>query len=110
MTADSVAHIDLGSTIAVVGALVASLAASWYAWRFARTVGGELGAAFKWVMIGILLFAVTRVDDLMKTTGGWTALGIDYGKVILLPHSVLVVVAWLIIAFGLSRMAKAFSA
>jgi hypothetical protein len=107
---ETVVHIDIGSTIAVGGALIACLIASWFAWRFSRTVGGDLGAGFKWVLIGVLLFALTRVDDLIKTTGGWTELGVDYTKVVLLPHSVLVVVAWLIIAFGFSRMARAFSA
>ena len=101
---------DIPSTIAVAAALTVCLLASWFAWKFARIVGGELGAAFKWVMVGVLVFALTRVDDLFKVTGAFARMGIDYRRVLWLPHSVTVAAAWILIAFGFSRMTRAFTA
>ncbi|HEY2743611.1 MAG TPA: hypothetical protein VGL86_03270 [Polyangia bacterium] len=101
---------DLISTIAVVSALAVCLAASWYAWSFARTVGGALGGAFRWVMAGVLVFAATRVDDVLKVSGTFARLGIDYRHVMWLPHSIAVAAGWILIAFGFYRMARAFDA
>ena len=101
---------DLVSTIAVVSALAVCLAASWYAWTFARTVGGALGGAFRWVMVGVLIFAATRVDDVLKVSGTFERLGIDYRRVMWLPHSIAVAAGWILIAFGFYRMARAFDA
>jgi hypothetical protein len=101
---------DIPSTIAVAAALAVCLLASWFAWKFARTVGGELGRAFQWVMVGVLVFAVTRADDLIKVSGTFARMGIDYKRVLWLPHSVTVAVAWILIAIGFSRMTRAFTA
>jgi hypothetical protein len=101
---------DVASTIAVASALGMCLLASWFAWKFARTVGGELGHAFRWVMVGVLVFAVTRVDDLFKVSGVFARMGVDYKRVLWLPHSVTVAVAWILIAIGFSRMTRAFQA
>jgi hypothetical protein len=102
--------VDVPSTIAVVSALLVCLVASWYAWSFSRTVGGQLGAAFRWVMVGVLVFAATRVDDVLKVSGAFTHMGIDYRRVMWLPHSIAVAVGWVLIAFGFYRMARAFDA
>ena len=102
--------VDIPSTVAVVAAFVACLAASWFAWTFARTVGGELGAGFKWVMVGVLLFAVTRADDVLKVSGTFARMGIDYKRMLWLPHSLVVAVAWILIAVGFARMRRAFQA
>lgn len=101
--------IDIPSTIAVTAALLTSLTASWFAWKFSKTVGGDMGAAFKWVMIGVLIFAVTRVDDTLKVAGVFAKMGVDYKKVMWLPHSLAVLVAWALITVGFYRMNKAFS-
>jgi hypothetical protein len=103
------AGLDIPSLIAVLGALVLALSASWFAWRFTRTTGGELGAAFRWVYLGVLLFAVTRIDDALKMGGIFARMHIDYQRVIWLPHSLAVLGAWLLIAIGFSRMARVFS-
>jgi hypothetical protein len=110
MHGENVAVVDWQSAIAVIAALLTSLTASWYAWRFSKTVGGDMGAAFKWVMIGVLIFAVTRADDTLKVTGVFDHMGIDYKKVMWLPHSLAVLVAWALITVGFYRMNKAFSA
>jgi hypothetical protein len=102
--------VDVPSTIAVASALGVCLVASWFAWRFSKTVGGELGAAFRWVMVGVLVFAVTRVDDLLKVSGAFAKMGIDYKRVLWLPHSVTVAVGWILIAIGFARMTRAFQA
>jgi hypothetical protein len=102
--------VDIPSTMAVAAALATCLGASWLAWRFSRTVGGELGGAFKWVMSGVLIFAVTRVDDLLKVSGVFARMGIDYKRVVWLPHSLTVALAWILIAIGFQRMTRAFSA
>ncbi len=102
-------EIDIPSTIAVVSAFVAALIAAYYAWKFSRTVGGEMGAAFKFVMVGVIVFAVTRVDDVVKVSGAYASMGVDYKKVMWVPHSVVVLIAWGLIAYGFYRMAKAFT-
>lgn len=99
---------DILSTIAVASALGVCLVASWFAWSFSRTVGGALGVAFKWVMVGVLVFALTRVDDLLKVSGTFARMGIDYRRALWLPHSVTVAVGWILIAIGFQRMARAF--
>ncbi len=101
--------VDIPSTIAVVAALAATLVAIAYALRFSRAIGGELGAAFKFVNIGLFIFAITRVDDVLKVSGMWAKWGIDYKRTLWLPHSLVLLVAFLIIAFGFSRMAKTFT-
>ncbi len=101
--------VDIPSTVAVVAALVASLAAFFYAWKFSKTVGGDMGAAFKFVMVGVGIFAVTRIDDVIKVSGAYAKMGIDYKHVMWVPHSLAILVAWGLIAFGFYRMAKAFS-
>jgi hypothetical protein len=100
--------IDIPTTIMVALALVTSLTASYFAWKFASTVGGEMGGAFRWVMIGVIIFAVTRADDLCKVAGIFASMGIDYGKFVLLPHSLAVFVAWILITVGFYKMDKAF--
>lgn len=102
--------VDIPSTIAVAGALGVCLVASWFAWRFARVVGGALGAAFRWVMIGVLVFAVTRVDDLLKVSGTYARMDIAYKHALWLPHSITVAVGWILIAIGFARMSRAFQA
>jgi hypothetical protein len=99
---------DVPSTIAVAGALAVCLLASWFAWKFARAVGGEFGRAFKWVMAGVLVFSVTRVDDLFKVSGQFARMGIDYKHSVWLPHSVTVAVGWILIAIGFRQMTRAF--
>lgn len=101
--------VDIPSTIAVVAALVAALVALYFAYKFSKTVGGDMGAAFKFVMLGVAVFAVTRIDDVVKVSGAYAKMGIDYKHVMWVPHSVVVLVAWGLIAFGFYRMAKAFS-
>jgi hypothetical protein len=101
--------VDIPATIAVVAALVTSLTASWYAWKFSRTVGGEMGAAFKWVMVGVIVFAFTRLDDVLKVSGSWAKMGIDYKRTMWLPHSVIVLVSWALITWGFYKMYRAFT-
>lgn len=101
--------VDIPSTIAVIAALVVTLAACWYAWKFSKTVGGEMGQAFKYVMVGVAIFAVTRIDDVFKVSGTYAKMGIDYKRVLWVPHSLVILVAWGLIAYGFYRMAKAFS-
>jgi len=101
---------DITSTIAVASALGMCLVASWFAWRFSRTVGGDLGRAFKWVMAGVLVFSVTRVDDLLKVTGLFASMGVDYRHALWFPHSVTVAVGWILITIGFRRMTLAFQA
>jgi len=103
------AGVDIPSTIAVASALGMCLLASWFAWRFARTVGGDLGRAFKWVMAGVLVFSVTRADDLLKVSGLFARLGVDYKHTLWLPHSVTVAAGWILIAIGFRRMSLALS-
>jgi hypothetical protein len=101
--------VDIPATVAVFGAMGASLTASWFAWKFSKTVGGEMGAAFKWVMAGVIIFALTRVDDVLKVSGTFAKMGIDYKRVMWLPHSVVVLVSWGLITWGFHKMYKAFS-
>ncbi len=100
--------VDIPSTVIVVFALVATLIAIAFAIRFSRSVGGELGAAFKYVNAGLFIFGVTRVDDVLKVSGAWAKWGIDYKRTLWIPHNSIVLIAFLVIAFGFSRMAKAF--
>ncbi|MGZ3426200.1 MAG: hypothetical protein ACXVCV_06085 [Polyangia bacterium] len=101
--------VDIPSTIAVIAALVTSLIALYFAWKFSKTVGGDMGAAFKYVMVGVGIFAVTRIDDVIKVSGAYAKMGIDYKRVVWVPHSVVILVAWGLIAYGFYRMAKAFT-
>ena len=101
--------VDIPSSIAVGAALVSALVAFYFAWKFSKTVGGDMGAAFKFVMAGVGIFAVTRIDDVMKVSGAYAKMGIDYKRVMWVPHSLVVLVAWGLIAYGFYRMAKAFS-
>jgi hypothetical protein len=101
--------VDIPSTIAVAAALLTSLVALYFAWKFSKTVGGDMGAAFKYVMAGVGIFAVTRIDDVVKVSGAYAKFGIDYKRVMWVPHSVIVLVAWGLIAYGFYRMAKAFT-
>ncbi|MCU1283342.1 MAG: hypothetical protein JWM53_6888 [bacterium] len=101
--------VDIPSTIAVAAALVTSLVALYFAWKFSKTVGGDMGAAFKYVMAGVAIFALTRIDDVIKVSGYYAKMGIDYKRVMWIPHSVVVLVAWGLIAYGFYRMAKAFT-
>jgi hypothetical protein len=101
---------DLPTTSMVTLALIAALTACWFGFRFSKAIGGELGAAFKWVMGGTLLFAVTRVDDLIKVSGVYDRMGIVYRQTMWFPHSTAVFVSWFLITFGFYKMAKTFSA
>jgi hypothetical protein len=101
--------VDIPSTVMVVFALLASLAAIYFARRFSRTTGGELGAAFKFVNAGVLIFAVSRIDDVLKVSGSWAKWGIDYKRTLWVPHSAVVFVAWVLISYGFYRMSKAFT-
>ncbi len=102
--------IDWPTTVMVLLALVSALTACFFGYKFSRAIGGELGAAFKWVMGGTLLFALTRVDDALKVSGVLASIGVDYQKQIWLPHSIAVFVAWFLITYGFYRMYKTFSA
>ena len=101
--------VDIPSTIAVAAALGVTLLALYFAWKFSKTVGGDMGAAFKFVMAGVAIFALTRIDDVIKVSGAYAKMGVDYKRVMWIPHSVVVLVAWGLIAYGFYRMAKAFS-
>ena len=101
--------VDIPSTIAVVAAFVASLTALFYAWKFSKTVGGDMGAAFKFVEWGVGVFAITRIDDVIKVSGAYAKMGIDYKRVMWMPHSLAILVSWSLISYGFYRMAKAFT-
>ncbi len=101
--------VDIPSSLMVVFALVAALAAVVFARRFSRTVGGEMGAAFKFVNVGVAIFVLTRIDDVLKVSGAWAKWGIDYKRTLWIPHSFVVFVAWVLIAYGFYRMTKAFT-
>jgi hypothetical protein len=101
--------VDIPSTIAVAAALATSLVALYFAWKFSKTVGGDMGAAFKFVMAGVAIFAITRIDDVVKVSGAYAKMGVDYKRVMWIPHSLVVLVAWGLIAYGFYRMAKAFT-
>ena len=68
-----------------------------------------MGAAFKFVEWGVGVFAITRIDDVLKTSGAFAKMGIDYKRVMWVPHSVAVLIAWALISYGFYRMAKAFT-
>src|SRR5437899_10578691 len=101
--------VDVPATIAVVAAMITALTASWFSWKFSKTVGGEMGAAFKWVMVGVIAFAFTRIDDVFKISGQYAKWGIDYKRVLWLPHSLAVLVSWAFISCGFYKMYKAFT-
>ncbi len=101
--------VDIPSTVMVILALVATIAGVFFAIRFSRTAGGELGAAFRFVNIGVFIFAVSRIDDVFKVSGTYAKWGIDYKRVLWVPHSSVILVAWCLIAYGFYRMSKAFS-
>jgi hypothetical protein len=100
--------VDVPSTIMVAVALVFTLAACFFAVRFSRSIGGELGAAFKFVVAGFIIFAISRIDDMLKVSGTWAKAGIDYKHVLWVPHSAVVVLAWALITFGCYRMWRTF--
>jgi hypothetical protein len=100
--------VDIPSTVMVAVALACTLAACFFAVKFSRSIGGELGGAFKFVVVGFLVFAITRVDDIMKISGTYAKMGIDYKRVMWVPHSAVVVVAWTLITYGCYRMWKTF--
>src|SRR5262245_43982485 len=85
---------DWPTVLAVTGAMITALTASGFAWRFSRRVGGEMGQAFKFVVFGVIVFALTRVDDAFKTAGLIAAWGIDYKEVFWLPHHIFVLIGW----------------
>ena len=93
----------------VAAAFAATLIALWFAWKFSKTVGGDMGAAFKFVMTGVAIFALTRIDDVIKVSGAYAMMGVDYKRVLWMPHSLVVLVAWGLIAYGFYRMARAFT-
>ncbi len=101
--------VDIPATIAVFGAMGTALTASWFAWRFSKTVGGEMGAAFQWVMVGVIVFAFTRIDDALKVSGTFAKMGIDYKRVMWLPHSLVVFLSWTLITIGFYKMYKTFA-
>ncbi len=101
--------VDIPSTIAVIAALVAALIAFYFARKFSMTVGGDMGAAFKFVEFGVGIFAITRIDDVMKVSGAYAKMGIDYKHVMWVPHSLVILLSWGLIAYGFYRMAKAFT-
>jgi hypothetical protein len=101
--------IDWPTTIFVTFALITAGAATYCAWKFARTVGGDMGAAFRWVQIGVIVFAVSRADDFFKVSSLYTQLGVDYDKVMMLPHHIFTFAAWVLIAIGFYKMDKAFA-
>jgi hypothetical protein len=100
--------IDWPTTIFVAMAFITSVTATFFSWKFARTVGGDMGAAFRWVQVGVILFAITRADDFMKVSSIFTQLGVDYGNV-LLPHHILTLISWVLIGIGFYKMDKAFA-
>ena len=101
--------VDIPSTVAVAAALAAALIALYFAWKFSKTVGGDMGNAFKFVMGGVGIFAVTRIDDVIKVSGAYAKMGIDYKRVMWVPHSAVILIAWGLIAYGFYKMAKAFT-
>jgi hypothetical protein len=106
---DQAATIDVPTTIFVLLAFLTSVAATFFAWKFARTVGGDMGAAFRWVQVGVIIFAITRADDFMKTSSLFTQMGVDYDKTMLLPHHLATFLSWILIGVGFYKMDKAFS-
>ena len=100
--------VDIPSTIMVTIALIFTLTACLFAVRFSRSIGGELGGAFKFVVAGFVVFAFTRIDDMLKVSGTWAKAGIDYKRVLWVPHSAVVVVAWGLITYGCYRMWRTF--
>jgi hypothetical protein len=101
--------VDIPSTVMVILAFAATLAGVWFAIKFSRLAGGELGAAFKFVNVGVFIFAISRIDDVLKVSGTYAKWGIDYKRVLWVPHSAVLLVAWCLIAYGFYRMSKAFS-
>jgi hypothetical protein len=102
--------VDIPSTIMVILSLVCCLTAIFFAVQFSRSIGGELGGAFKFVVAGFLVFCVSRVDDVLKVSGTWAKAGIDYKHVLWMPHYAVVVAAWMLITFGCYKMWRTFRA
>jgi hypothetical protein len=103
------AVLDVPSAIAVIAAMLTALSASLFAWRFSKRIGGEMGWAFRFVVFGVLVFALTRIDDAFKTLGIIAKAGIDYSATFWLPHHLCVLLAWTFITIGFYKMYKAFS-
>src|SRR5260370_2617640 len=74
--------VDIPSTVMVTVALLFTLTACFFAVRFSRSIGGELGGAFKFVVAGFIVFAISRIDDMLKVSGSWAKAGIDYKRVL----------------------------
>jgi hypothetical protein len=101
--------IDVPSAVAVVATMITALTASAFAWRFSKRIGGEMGAAFKFVVFGVIVFALTRIDDMLKTTGLIEGMGLDYKSTFWIPHHMFVLVGWTFITIGFFKMTKAFT-
>ena len=101
--------IDVPSAVAVVATMITALTASAFAWRFSKRIGGEMGAAFKFVVFGVIVFALTRIDDTLKTTGLVQRMGLDYRATFWIPHHLFVLVGWTFITIGFFKMTKAFT-
>src|SRR5437879_2632711 len=65
--------VDIPSTALVILALAATMAAVWFSIRFARTARGELGAAFRFVNIGVWIFAGARAFPLARASSRYRA-------------------------------------
>ena len=37
----------------------------------------KLGSAFRFVTIGVCIFALSRIDDVLKVSGTWAKMGIE---------------------------------
>src|SRR5262245_30504237 len=92
--------VDIPSALAVVATMITALVASGFAWRFSKRIGGEMGAAFKFVVFGVIVFAFTRIDDAMKTTGLVQKMGLDYKTTFWIPHHLFVLIGWTFITIG----------
>src|SRR5260370_20254186 len=101
--------VDIPSTVMVLLALAATFAGVWFAFSFAKTAGGELGGAFKFVNLGGLIFAITRIDDVLKVSGAWAKMGVDYKRHLWMPHSAVILISFSLISYSFYRIKKAFT-
>jgi hypothetical protein len=101
--------VEVPAAVAVVLTMITALVASAFAWRFSRRIGGEMGAAFRFVVFGVIVFALTRIEDAFKTTGLVESMGLDYKATFWIPHHLFVLVGWSFITIGFYKMTKAFS-
>jgi hypothetical protein len=101
--------VDIPTALAVVSTMITALVASGFAWRFSKRIGGEMGAAFRFVVFGVIVFAFTRIDDAMKTTGLVESMGLDYKSTFWIPHHLFVLIGWSFITIGFYKMTKAFT-